>query len=186
MKKGNYGYLEKRKRRAILLAACMFLVTVGMFAAARIYFGTNKNVFSLLAAVMCLPTGKFIVDAVMYCRARGCSPEARAAVKVHKGRLPRAYDLYLTTYSENYQISHLVAAPGLIVGYTEDPACSLKGAEAHIRKMMEENDLPGYEVKIYRTRDKYLARLDQLNAKGELLPPETVQDIMGLLYSISL
>ena len=82
MKKGSFGYLNWKKKISILIAAVLVAMVMVVYFGALRYFGTNRNVFSLLAALMCLPAGKAVVDVVMYVRAKGCSD---AEVYAHAG-----------------------------------------------------------------------------------------------------
>ena len=94
-RKGTYGYI---KRGRILFGAvtfCLLAAVLAMYFGAQWYFKTNKNVFTILAALSCIGVGKFAVDFIMFCRAGGCSESAREAIELHKGKLPGAYDLFI-------------------------------------------------------------------------------------------
>ena len=60
MKKGSFGYLNWKKKISILIAAVLVAMVMVVYFGALRYFGTNRNVFSLLAALMCLPAGKAV------------------------------------------------------------------------------------------------------------------------------
>lgn len=100
------------------------------------------------------------------------------------------YDLYLTSYSKNFQISHLFAEGSSVIAVTEDPQCDVKEGEQHIRRMMQSNGIHGVSVKIFRDQGQYLARLEELAGRQSGEDPEMMtgsqEKITALLKAISL
>ncbi len=199
MSKGNIGYLEK-KRRYSLIKSILFLAAVLIiyFVALSIY-KTNKNVFSIVAAVGALPTGRSIVETIMCFRARSASPKVIEAVG--KISFPddffTAYDLYLTAYERSYSLSHAAVGNGQLTGITEagDTDCGL--CERHISEMFGKEGISDYRIKIYRDLDEYkdaLSRMIDAPAPQNLESDEEEdgdqkeknQKAMALLLSISL
>lgn len=186
MKKGSFGYLNWKKKVSILVAAVLVAMVMIVYFGALRYFGTNRNVFSLLAALMCLPAGKAVVDVVMYVRAKGCSDAAGALIEMRTADLAAAYDLYLTSYDNNYQLSHLAAANRSICALTESDSCNIKEGETHIRKMLQDNGFQDYTIKIFRDRAKYLDRLDEMNRASGSKKNKRDEEVLRLFYQISL
>jgi hypothetical protein len=185
-RKGTYGYI---KRGRILFGAVTFWLlaaVLAMYFGAQWYFKTNKNVFTILAALSCIGVGKFAVDFIMFCRAGGCSESAREAIELHKGKLPGAYDLFMTSYDRNFEISHAVCAGKSVCALTEDEKCDTRSGEMHIRTMLENDGFKGYTVKIFKNLDNYTERLDDLNRLDDSKEKKSVEGVMNLLKSISL
>ncbi len=187
IKKGHYGYLQARRTKMAVFTFGLLAVVLITYFGALAYFKTNQNWFTIIAALICLPTAKFAVDLIMLFRAKGCSQKAAREIKSHVGDLPGAYDMYMTSYSKNFAISHAVVGAGCVACLTEDPACDTAEGEKHIRKMIQGNGFHGYTVKIFSSLDHYLVRLDQLN---DLLVDDEKQakapEILELLGQISL
>ncbi|MDO5132055.1 MAG: hypothetical protein Q4D81_03610 [Eubacteriales bacterium] len=174
MKKGSFGYL-RGKRILSFLKSALFLASVFVtyFAALR-HFGTNKNVFSILAAVLALPAGRSIVETVLCVRARSASEEAREAI-TRAVELPggtSGYDLYLTAYETAFSLSHAACGKDRVIGYTEDPGTNPALCAQHIAQMLAKDDTYGYKVTIYTDLDTYLRELETL-ARPE--PPADVR-----------
>ncbi len=184
-KKGSYGYIRAARKQKILLSALLIAATAIVYFGARAYLGTPKNVFTIMAALMCLPTGRAILDAVMFFRAPCCSGEAMQEIEKYIGDTPGAYDLYLTSYQKNYSLSHACVAGGAVLALTEDPSCQTGEGQAHIRKMMETEGYKGYTIKIFEDRDKYIGRLKEIREKGGEKDPHA-GGILKLLKQISL
>ena len=166
MKKGSFGYLKKKRIlsavKSLLLLAAVFIC---YFAALR-HFHTNKNIFSIAAALGALPAGRSIVMTIMLMRARGASEYVRAAVDAVRGLQPgwSGYDLCLTAYDTAFSLSHAAVTAGRVVGLTENPQTNCRQCEDHIRQILEKDGLTGYEVRIYDSLEPYRKALEDLAA----------------------
>lgn len=165
----------------VLLAAVL-----AMYFGAQWYFKTNKNIFTIIAALSCVGVGKLAVDFVMFMRAGHCSQSAYENISLHIGKLTGAYDLFMTSYDRNYALSHAVCSAKTVCALTEDSKCDVKAGEMHIRSMLEKDGFKGYTVKIFRNLDKYTERLDELNKIGDSKENKSIKGVMNLLESISL
>ena len=181
MKKGSFGYLQK-KRVFSLVKSILFLAAVLIiYFTALHHFHTNKNIFSIVAAVGALPTGRSIVETVMCYRARSASDRVRQKVEEIPGisSCYSLYDLYLTSYERAYSLSHAAIGNGLLVGLTEaqDTDCRLCGQ--HICDMAAKEGIEGFKADIYRDLDEYAAALKDLirnKEKPDALTAETDGD----------
>lgn len=181
MKKGSFGYLQK-KRVFSLVKSILFLAAVLIiYFTALHHFHTNKNIFSIIAAVGALPTGRSIVETVMCFRARSASDRVRQKVEEIPGisSCYSLYDLYLTSYERAYSLSHAAIGNGLLVGLTEaqDTDCRLCGQ--HICDMAAKEGIEGFKADIYRDLDEYAAALKDLirnKEKPDALTAETDGD----------
>ena len=166
MKKGSFGYLKKKRIlsavKSLLLLAAVFIC---YFAALR-HFHTNKNIFSIAAALGALPAGRSIVMTIMLMRARGASESVRTAVDAVRGLQPgwSGYDLCLTAYDTAFSLSHAAVMAGRVVGLTENPQTNCRQCEDHIRQILEKDGLTGYEVRIYDSLEPYRKALEDLAA----------------------
>ena len=185
-RKGTYGYIKRGRMVYGTVTFVLLAAVLATYFGAQWYFKTNKNVFTILAALNCIGVGKFAVDLVMFCRAGGCSESARDAIELHKGKLAGAYDLFMTSYDKNYAISHAVCAGKSVCALTEDEKCDVKSGEMHIRKMLENDGFKGYTVKIFKNLDNYTERLDGLNRLPDSKEKKSAEGAMNLLKSISL
>lgn len=186
VKKGSFGYIRNRQKINVVVSviALAFLITV--FLLARWHYETNRNVFTILVALGCLPTGTEIVHTIMMVRAKGCSQDAQRMIRKHVGRLQNAYDLYMTSYEQNFQISHICVASGTVAALTEDRKLNPKAAENHLRQMMEDNGFHNYAIKVFRSRERYLTRMDQMNDLSGKADSQTMRELIALFLSISL
>ncbi len=158
MKKGVFGYLAGKRIFSILKSLLLLSAVLAIYFAALSHFGTNKNVFSILAAVGALPAGRSIVETIMLIRARGASQEVKDKVSCIEGLDAgrSGFDLYLTAYETAYSLSHAAAGNGRVVGYTEDASTDPVQCARYIRSMLSKDGLTGYEVSVYSDLGEYL------------------------------
>lgn len=173
------------------MKSLLFLLAVlAVYFLALRHFGTNKNVFSILAAVGALPTGRSIVETIMLLRARGASQAVREAVSGVKGLDPKAsgYDLCLTAYETTYSLSHAAAGKGRVIGYTESASTDPAQCARYIESMLAKDGLAGYRVLVYTDLAEYRKALGNIisPAPGEGSGQEEDEKAMELLYAISL
>ena len=182
MGKGSFGYLQK-KRVFSLVKSILFLAAVLIiYFTALHHFHTNKNVFSIIAAVGALPAGRSIVETIMCFRARSASEKVHKRVEGIPGlnNCYSLYDLYLTSYERAYSLSHAAIGNGLLVGLTEVPDTDCRLCEQHIRDMAAKEGIEGFRAEIYRDLDEYTAALKNLVQSMEKADvPDSVIDRDG-------
>ena len=195
--KGCFGYIESARKAAILRTAVAFLLCAGTFLAGRIVTGTNRNVFSIVAALLCLPFGVFAVNLVMFLRARPCSREAYEKIEAAKGLLLVLYDLTLTGRDVDFSIASAVAFDRQVLCYTEAEQTDETLFKNHVREQMALSDYRELQIVLFRDADAYCERLRELDdiraaqgidmqAEEDRWQPGTVQTMTGVLQSISL
>lgn len=160
--KGTYGYIENRRKLGVLRSVIGLAVIAAVYFAAARYFGTNRNAFTIIAALLCIPEGMWIVNLIMFFRAKGCSAGARSLIEIHDAAVPGVYDLYLTGYDKSFQVSHAAAADGVLCVFTEARKTDPASCAEHIGRMLEEAGHTGCSITVYDNLDQYLNRLDEL------------------------
>lgn len=185
MKKGSFGYLKNARKKSLIKSGLFLAAVLIVYFAALFHYKTNKNVFSILAAVGALPTGRSIVLSIMLLRAKGASEKVFEAVEKVKG-LPEGcsgYDLYLTGYEKSFSLSHAAVLDRTVVGLTEDEKTDCALCEKHIRDMVRKDSHVGYETRVYRDLAGYTEELKKLSAVES--DPED-RAVMNMLFGISL
>ena len=160
--KGKFGYIERQRKKEILKTLIMFGLSVAIYAAGYITTGTNKNLFTLVAILGCLPSSKSAVSMIMFIRAKGCSEKLYKKIEEHSNGLAQLYDLVLTSYNYTFELSHIVYRGNNLIGITENPKCRISEAEKHILTMSAQDGIKDITVKIFTDPAKYIARMEQL------------------------
>ncbi len=183
MTKGCYGYLHRQKKKEIIRTVLYFGLSAAIFAMGYLTTKTRANLLTIVAVLGCLPASKSMVSMIMYLRAGTCSESCRQAVRKAAGDVPVLYDLYLTSYRNNFQISAAVVRNQSVCGYTEDKNCDLSAGEKHITKLLQQSGYGGLTVKLFDDLSKFTDRLMQMRdipektAEKEAAVAEVLKDI---------
>lgn len=185
-KKGTYGYIKRQRRWEIIKTALMFAVSISLYVAGYIATKSNKNLLTLAAVLGCLPASKSAVNMIMFFRAKGCSVQLREAIGDKAAGLAERYDLYLTSYAKNFQISHLVAKGKTMAGITEQEDFDERACYEHLRVMFAQNGFHDISVRIFRDRERYLERLESLRQSGTGDDREFEERVLELMENLAL
>ncbi len=185
-KKGTYGYIAKQRKWEILKTVIMFGISLSLYVAGYIATKTNKNLLTLAAVLGFLPASKSAVSMIMFLKAKGCSEAVKNAIGKSAEGLCGRFDLYLTSYSKNFQISHIVMKGKNLVGITEQEDFDEAACQEHLKHMFGQNGFRDITVKIFKDRAKYLERLQSLQ-KAELEDEKEYDEkLLRLLENLSL
>lgn len=166
--KGEFGYIPAERMRRLLITVALFAVPFLIFFTAFLYFKTRLTVWTVFAAVGCLPACKSMVNLIMLFRCPCMDREVYRKIERHAGELVMSYEMYMTFYEKSAFIDAFAICGNLVVGYSSDPKIDASFMEAEAQKILKGN---GYKatVKIFRDLAPYLERLDSMNAHRESL-----------------
>ena len=195
--KGDFGYIKYRRQIGILRTGLFLLVVLALFLSGLFIFDSTKNYLSIVAALLCLPTGWSAVNLIMFLRAKGCSDSSFTRIEEAKKGLLIRYDEVITSYDKNFNVAASTVMDKNICCYVEDDSFDLQDLEKHIKKMMAQNGYSSYSVKAFNKLDDFCNRLTQLErirqeknidpvAIEESWVPGTQETAASVLLSISL
>lgn len=161
-KKGTYGYIGRQRRWEIIKTVVMFGISISLYIAGYIATKSNKNLLTLAAVLGCLPASKSAVSMIMFFKAKGCSAALHEAIGDRAAGLSERYDLYLTSYAKNFQISHLVMKGKSMAGITEQESFDEAACGQHLKTLFAQNGFHDITVKIFGDKEKYFERLKSL------------------------
>ena len=183
--KGSYGYLKEKRNKVIVITILMFAVSIALLMAGIITTGTKKNLLTIVAVLGCLPASKSAVGMIMYCKAAGCSEKAKNAIEKVQGDLVGMYDMYFTSYKNNFPISHMVVEGKNICGYTEK-SFNTGLCEEHLDSILKQSGYKDFTIKIFTNIVKYTDRLSQINGIDREKTPKRDEEVRKVLFDISL
>ena len=182
--KGDYLYLQNKKRMETIKTIVFFGISAALYLAGYIATGSNQNYLTIVAVLGCLPASKSAVSMIMNLKVKGCSEQAYKEISEKMGEKAGAYNLYFTSYDKNYATSHVFVKGMTIIAFTENDKFSEAGFEEHMKTVLNRDAIKGVNVKSYRDIDKYITRMEQMqNLENEKSREE---DIMKTLFSVSL
>ena len=184
--KGDRDYLKKKRTRVIILTIIYFVAALSVFLIGYITTGTKRNLLTVVAVLGLLPACKSVVNMIMFLQAKGCSESAASKIEEHAGRLISMFDMYFTSYSKNFSVSHMVVDNKVVIGYTEDEKFDSKAFNEHIETMLKNAGHNIVTISVTDNIDKYIEMLDNINKEAEPEHIEKDDEIRISLYEISL
>ncbi len=176
--KGEYGYIDYRKKLGFIRTGLFLLCVLALFIAGLLIFGSQKNYLSIIAALLCLPTGWSAVNLIMFLRAHSISEADYKRIEEHRGGLLIRYDHVITSYEKNYNMPASTVLDKNICCYMADQSVDASDLEKHIKKMMAQGGCSDMSIKVFKKLDDFCGRLDQLERlrsdKG--IDPKAVED----------
>ena len=183
--KGSFGYLKAKRNQVLMITILMFAVSLSLLVAGIITTGSNKNLLTIVAVLGCLPACKNVVSLIMYCKATGCSVDLREQIEKAQGELIGMYDMYFTSYKNNFPVSHMVVEGKNICGYTEKKF-DTGLCENHLETILKQSGYKDFTIKIFTDLVKYTDRLGQLNEIDREKTPKRDDEVRKVLFDISL
>lgn len=161
--KGAPGYIAAQKKYTLIRTIIYFALSLAIFVAGYFTTKTRVNLLTVVAILGCLPASKSLVNTIMFFRAQGCSGAVVQQVTKQAGGLPVLFDLFLTSYDKNFQISCLTVKGHNIVALTESAKTDTVRAEEHILECLKTDGHKGYTVKVFDSAEKFMNRIDQMS-----------------------
>lgn len=169
IRKGEYGYIRSEKKRRLLRTVVLFGGAFGIFAAGLAANGGDRqNIWSVAAAVACIPGAMSMTGLIMMLLRRPMDEALYQRFSRAAGSLPMLYELYLTTQDKNLFLDAAAVSGEYVMAFTGTSASpgDLAFMEKHIRRLYQAE---GWRmtVKIYTDPGKYEERLRQLAGHRE-------------------
>lgn len=162
IRKGDFGYFSKEKKKRFLITLIMFAVPLFIFFSSWAYFDTRKTIWTVIAVVGCLPACKSMVSLIMILLRHPMDKELYEKIRQHQGELTMSYEMYMTFYEKSAYIDAFAICGNTVVGYSSDAKIDCEFMAREAQKIIRKN---GYkvDVKILKEMKPYLERLDTMN-----------------------
>ena len=164
--KGEIGYFAKEKKRRLLITLLLFAAPLGIFFLAWIQLKSRETIWTVAAAVGCLPGCRSMVGLIMMWMRKPMDQNVYQEISKVQGRLCMAYELYMTFYEKSAYFDAFAVCGKNLVLYTPQENIDT----AYFTRQIEDNlKTAGYRQDVFITTSKktFLERLAQLNEKYE-------------------
>lgn len=178
--KGNPGYINKRKKNAILKAVLEFGIVIALFILGIIETKSRQNLLTLVAVLGCLPASKALVEVIMIFPHHSIKSEVAEEIKSKTTELTTAYDLVLTSEKHIMPIDCVVISDNTICGYTSSKKIDAAFSAKHIKQILGANQYTKVSVKIFDNYTAFLTRAEGMNNIVSIDKPDTKQKEDGI------
>ena len=165
-RKGEWGYFDSERIRRIIMTAVIFGIALLILFSGIVYFGSKKNIMTVVAMVTMVPASMSLVGVIMFAMRKSLPEEEYRELSAHEGDLTVAWELYMTSDQQNALVDCLVICGNEVAGYVSDPKTDARFAADHLQKMLRAD---GFRVSVHMLTDrkKFIERMDSLNLHAE-------------------
>ncbi len=185
--KGCAGYIQNQQRirtiRTVILFAVVFAVFgTGMF----LNNGDRRNIFSIIAAVLCIPAAMSAVSMIMMLIRKPVASSFAESVRKQAGDACVLMELYVTTTDQGLYIHAAVIRDDQMAAYAPDSrsASVFAACSSYIRKALNQVCGP-VDVFITGNLEEFQSKVSEL-ASEKTEYPELQDEIAQTLLSLSL
>ncbi|WP_346663565.1 hypothetical protein [uncultured Merdimonas sp.] len=188
IEKGQPGYIKARKMRYLMFAVGEFAIVAAVFFLGYQQTGSRMNLFTVAAAVGCLPAAKMLVEFITMAPYQSISREKYLELEEKAALLTRAYDLIITSKEKVMSVDALVISGHVVCGYTSSTKTDETTLARHIKTTLKNNRYDKMTVKIFHDYHAFLARVEGLGNIAAVQQPDQRRDrsVRKIIYSISM
>ena len=147
---------------------------------------TNKNLLTVLAMIIFIPTAKFLIDYFMIPWKSFVRPEEYTEVEKICEPLPVYAELVITASEKRYSISYLlVDKDDNIVAYTTDGKADKEGFKKGVTNFLNYYNFDS-KVELYSDYEAYISRCKEISALNLELTDKDDEHIALVLSKISI
>lgn len=197
-KKCDFNYFKDQSKSELIKTLINFGVSIAILVLGMVItkirnpeitlMASKNNLLTVAAVLGLLPAGRFLVSYIMFLKAKkhSCPKELHEKItNIVSEKLIVRYDLYMTTYDNNFSLYSLTVAEDCIIGVTDDKSFKANEYNTHIKSMLAKNGLKIGTIKIFDNDDKYLSRLNQIINNG-YEQTEKDMEVIRLMENLSL
>ncbi len=186
--KGQPGYIAAQRKRKLVRTILLFVLVFAVFSIG-LYLngGERKNIFSIIAAVLCIPAAMSATGTiVLYTLHPGDREIRQTAAKVGNG-IKVLYELYVTTREKSLLIDAAALTNDAILAFSSAPNASVAKTDLEQYLLMQtEGLLPGIEVRIETEFSHFLKQLESLSSTGDPDDMEIIEELTSILLALSM
>lgn len=189
IEKGQPGYIKGQKRRYLIWAIAEFAVVTAVFILGYVQTKSKNNLFTVIAAVGCLPAAKMLVEFIVLYPHRGIDEEKYLEIEARAPLIMRVYDLAVSGAQKIMPVDAIVISGNIVCGYTSSPKTDETIVAQSIKKALEDNRYEKMTVKIFHNYAKFLSRVEGMNSIASVEQPEDLkreQNIRNIIFHLSM
>lgn len=165
IEKGEYGYLNYRKKRLGIVTLLCFCMVAAFFLIGYLTTKTRNNIMTIMAILSVLPTAKFASSFLALLPHKAASKEQFERVKGHADKVKLLSDLVITTGEKTLPTLFMAIHNSSVCGYAEAENYDTAHAEKFLTKNLMANGQKA-TVKIFKDEKSFLNRLDAMKQVG--------------------
>ncbi len=187
--RGKPGYINSLKRKHLVWTIGEFLIVAIIFAVGYFQTGTRMNVFTVIAALGCLPASKSLVEYIVVVPHKGIELAKYEEIEKKAPLLIKIYDLVIAGQEKLAQVDVVAISGNTVCAYTSSEKTNETKVADYLKKLFAYGGYDKVTVKIFHDYKAFLARAEGMNniasvQKAEISKKE--RKIRTLIYNTSL
>ena len=185
--KGCAGYIRSQQKVRTVRTVILFLIVFAVFAAGMLMnHGDRRNIYSIVAAVVCIPAAMSAVSMIMMWMRKPVTASFAEEMRRLAGDARLLMELYVTTSEHGLYLHAAVIRDDCAAAYAPEArsAAALQAVASHLRNSLNQACGP-VRLTVTQDRDEFLTAVKELAAL-RTEDPELQDEIAGVLLSMSL
>lgn len=178
IKKGEPGYIRKRKQIVILKTLLQFGIVIALLLLGIMETKSRLNLLTLVAVLGCLPASKSLVEVIMILPHHTIAKDTADEIGKKTADLTAVYDLVLTSEKHIMPIDCIVICDNTICGYTSNEKMDTAFAAKHIKQILYANQFTNVSVKIFDQYSAFIARVEGMEKKEKSQKEPSIRQVI--------
>ena len=139
IKKGDYGYIKSQKKKRLFRTIGYFIIPIAVFFIGYVLNkGDRLNIYSIIAAVGCIPGCISAVTMITMWARKPMSEELYKEIDSINGIQTMAYELYVTTQECSLFLDAVLFSGDAVTAYCDRPVKKeqINQIQLHIKKAL--------------------------------------------------
>ena len=186
--KGSRGYIRSQKKIRILTTVLLFGLVFFLFALGlKLNHGDRKNVFSIAAAVLCIPGAMSATGMIVIWLQEKYAGRIPDALTEGPGSVRMLYELYITTREASLLLDAVMVSAGQVLAFSCDPKTGAlkKAVEDHLYRNLS-NIVPDIRVEILDDPEEFSKRIQKESGPDAEDEGGTEDELAGVLLALSM
>ena len=185
VRKGDYGYIKKRKlvqlaKVAFILLDIILVMLIGIYIS-----GSRKNLLTVVAVLMVLPMANFAASLIALFPHKSAPLNEYEEFQKHSGGLITSCDMVITSRTLVVPLEFSVVHSSGVYAYSASKDLKVKDAQEYVENMCAANQL-NTKVHIFKDLGPFYRRLDALEReKPDVEKEDELLHIKACMLAIS-
>ena len=163
IQKGEPGYIKAQKVKFLIWAIAEFGIVAALVVLGYIQTGSRLNLFTVVAAVGCLPAAKMLVEFIALRPKKSIEPDIYREIEEKAPLLTKAYDLVITGNDKVMPVDAFVISDHTVCGFSSSRKTDDAKVSAYLKELLKNNHVEKVTVKVFHDYTAFLARAEGMN-----------------------
>lgn len=168
--KGTFGYIDYTKKKGLISSLLSLASVLTIFFTGVIIYGSNKSLFSIIAAVAAIPAAKLITGYIVRMPYKTGDKALYKALKEKSAKNTEykaiiGADFIISSSDKSMEVTFAYIINGKAICYTASKKTNEKETEKYIKEIFDTEGTQYSQIKVYSDEHKFLKNVDEISAE---------------------